>query len=43
VLALDGDEMGRWLSGERTPAVESVMTAKAAEYFRNHVKGVQIS
>lgn len=42
VLALDGDEMGKWLSGEKTPAIEQVITDKAAAYFRQHVQGVDI-
>jgi CRISPR-associated protein Cmr2 len=39
VLALDGDEIGKWLSGERTPAVEKVITPAAARYFKNNVAG----
>lgn len=42
VLALDGDEIGKWLSGARTPTVESVITAKAAEYFRQNVEKVEL-
>jgi CRISPR-associated protein Cmr2 len=37
VLALDGDQIGKWLSGEKSPAVQQVITAKAAEYFRQHL------
>lgn len=33
VLALDGDQIGRWLSGEKAPAVECVISPKAREYF----------
>jgi len=33
VLALDGDEIGKWLSGERTPKIRKVITGKAATYF----------
>ncbi len=44
VLALDGDQIGKWLSGEKTPAIEQVITdkAKAADYFRQHVQGVDV-
>lgn len=38
VLALDGDQIGKWLSGEMTPAVGQVLTKQAADYFRQHVK-----
>jgi len=37
VLALDGDQICKWLSGEQTPGVEQVVTEKAAKYFREHV------
>ena len=33
VLALDGDEVGRWLSGEKSPAVGRILSPKAREYF----------
>jgi CRISPR-associated protein Cmr2 len=33
VLALDGDQIGKWLSGEKSPAVENVISPKAADYF----------
>ncbi|NUN02682.1 MAG: type III-B CRISPR-associated protein Cas10/Cmr2 [Bryobacteraceae bacterium] len=39
VIALDGDGIGQWLSGEKTPRVEQVIAGKAAEYFRQHVPG----
>lgn len=39
VLALDGDQIGRWLSGERAPAVASVLSSGAVEYFRKHLPG----
>ena len=42
VLALDGDQMGKWVGGEKSPAIEQVLTPKAAEYFRSHVKGSDI-
>lgn len=37
VIALDGDQIGKWLSGEKTPTVGEVITDKAAAYFRKHV------
>lgn len=33
VLALDGDEIGRWLSGERTPTVRELVTDATVEWF----------
>lgn len=39
VLALDGDQIGKWLSGEKSPPVDKVITAKAAEYFRENLTG----
>jgi CRISPR-associated protein Cmr2 len=33
ILALDGDEVGKWLSGEQTPPVRDVLSPKAVEYF----------
>lgn len=33
VLALDGDEIGKWVSGEKMPAIGSLMARPAAEYF----------
>lgn len=38
VLALDGDQIGKWLSGEKTPKVGQVLTQQAADYFRQHVR-----
>ena len=43
VLALDGDEIGKWLSGEHTPLVESVLTSKASNYFSEYVKEVDVN
>jgi CRISPR-associated protein Cmr2 len=40
VLMLDGDEIGKRLSGERGPRVEDVITANAASYFREEINGV---
>lgn len=33
VLALDGDEIGKWLSGEKTPRVREVITDESVEWF----------
>jgi len=43
VLALDGDQIGKWLSGEKTPAVGKVITEAAAQYFRGHVQAEGIN
>lgn len=37
VLALDGDQVGRWLSGEMSPAVKSILSPKAVHYFRERM------
>ncbi len=42
VLALDGDEMGKWIAGEKSPAINNVMAPEAAKYFREHVKTVNV-
>ena len=42
ILALDGDQIGKWLSGEKSPDVAKVISPKAAAYFREHVQGVDI-
>ncbi len=39
VLALDGDQIGKWLSGEKSPAVQDVLSPKAVEYFRQNIQG----
>ena len=33
VLALDGDEIGKWLSGEKTPTMRDLVTDKTVEWF----------
>ena len=33
VVALDGDEMGRWLAGEKTPALRRLLHPKLCRYF----------
>jgi len=35
VLALDGDEMGKWISGEKTPRLENQFSNSARNYFHN--------
>ena len=42
VLALDGDQIGRWLSGEKSPAVREVISARAVEYFSNNIKNADV-
>lgn len=37
VLALDGDRMGKWVSGDNAPKVRDVITSEAVEYFKNKV------
>jgi len=34
ILMMDGDHMGRWLSGEMSPALEAVLHPDALAYFR---------
>lgn len=34
VLAMDGDEMGRWLAGEKTPELQKLLHPKLREYFK---------
>jgi len=34
ILMMDGDHMGRWLSGEMLPKVEAVLHPRGVEYFR---------
>lgn len=36
VLALDGDEMGKWISGEKTPPIGALLADKAREYFEKN-------
>ena len=33
VLALDGDEMGRWLAGDKTPELRKLLHPKLRDYF----------
>lgn len=39
VLAMDGDDMGQWVSGMKTPPLEKVLAQKAWDYFRNGKDG----
>lgn len=39
VFALDGDEMGKWISGEKTPLVKDILTGEAVNYFRKFPDG----
>ena len=34
VLAMDGDEMGRWLAGEKTPELRKLLHPKLCGYFK---------
>ncbi|MBR4673004.1 MAG: type III-B CRISPR-associated protein Cas10/Cmr2 [Victivallales bacterium] len=34
VIALDGDEMGKWLSGEKAPQYKYLLAGNALEYFK---------
>jgi hypothetical protein len=36
ILALDGDEMGKWISGVKCPELAGQLSEEAAAYFRNH-------
>ncbi len=39
VLALDGDEMGKWIGGEKTPAFSAQLSGAARKYFEaNNIK-----
>ena len=34
ILALDGDEMGKWISGSKCPSLESVISTEANNYWK---------
>ena len=34
VIAMDGDEMGRWLAGEKTPELRELLHPKLLDYFQ---------
>jgi len=35
VLALDGDSMGKWISGSKTPKLKNVLSSEAAKVYRD--------
>lgn len=35
VLVLDGDSMGKWISGSKTPKLNTVLSSEAAEVYRD--------
>ena len=35
ILALDGDEMGKWISGSKCPSLEQVLSAEARRYWQD--------
>jgi CRISPR-associated protein Cmr2 len=39
VLCMDGDDMGQWVSGVKTPPLERVLAQKAWDYFQNGKNG----
>ena len=39
VLCMDGDDMGQWVSGGKSPPLTKAMADKAASYFKQHWKG----
>jgi len=41
VLALDGDSIGKWLSGEKTPKVREVVTPETVAWFEKNVPGTK--
>jgi CRISPR-associated protein Cmr2 len=43
ILKLDGDDLGGWLRGEKSPAVREAMHPKLVEYFENQCGGSQNS
>lgn len=36
ILALDGDEMGKWVSGSKNPAMKAVLSQEAVSYFEQN-------
>jgi CRISPR-associated protein Cmr2 len=36
ILALDGDEMGKWISGSKSPAMGHCLSPKAAKYYQEN-------
>ncbi|VVM05289.1 type III-B CRISPR-associated protein Cas10/Cmr2 [Methylacidimicrobium tartarophylax] len=41
VLALDGDSMGKWLSGEKAPELRGQLSKEAADYFAQQHPGAK--
>jgi CRISPR-associated protein Cmr2 len=39
VLCMDGDDMGQWVSGVKTPPLEKVLARKAWDYFQDGKNG----
>ncbi|MGO9202318.1 MAG: type III-B CRISPR-associated protein Cas10/Cmr2 [Limisphaerales bacterium] len=39
VLTMDGDDMGQWVSGARTPMLKDVLAGKAWDYFQHGKDG----
>ncbi len=40
ILALDGDEMGKWISGSKSPPNGHCLSPEAKEFFRKHAPDV---
>ncbi len=38
ILALDGDEMGKWISGSKTPPVGEMLSPKAQAFYHTNAK-----
>jgi hypothetical protein len=36
ILALDGDEMGKWISGSKSPEMGHCLSPNAVDYYRKH-------
>jgi len=36
ILALDGDEMGKWISGSKSPKMEHCLSPKAVKYYQEN-------
>jgi hypothetical protein len=41
VLCMDGDDMGQWVSGTKTPPLMSALALKAQDYFCEHWQPIQ--
>lgn len=40
ILALDGDEMGKWMSGEKAPLLKDVLSKEALEHYGNKIDDI---